>query len=175
MSELMADAIINKEWLEWYGEAWRAYEEYKKQKTILEQRIGNLKAIDYNKDRVTNGSSSHLSEQERYTMRLEKLNKLIKECEEILFPAKERLKNQIGRIKRSEHRKILILRYIERWKWTDIIQECFWYEADLNENFQKYKEKCMQWNRAALINLEKISEKPYIPTGTQLNFISEVT
>lgn len=175
MTELMANAEIDREWLEWYGEAWRAYEEYKKQKTILEQRIGSLKAVDYNKDRVTNGASSHISEQERYTMRLEKLNGLLKECETILLPAKERLKKQICRIKRTEYRKILILRYIERWKWTDIIQECFWFESDLNDNFQKYKEKCMQWNRAALQKLEEISEKPYIPTGKQLNLMSEVS
>lgn len=171
MSELMADAIVNREWLEWYGEAWRAYEEYKKQKNILEQRIGNLKAVNYNKDKVMNGSSSHLSEQERYAMRLEKLNGLIKECEEILLPAKERLKQHIKRIKKTEYRKILILRYIERWKWTDIINECFWYEEDINTNFEKYKDKCLFWNRSALKQLEELTEKPYIKAETQLNLL----
>ncbi len=175
MTELMADSVINKEWLEWYGDAWRVYEDYLKQKDILIKRIGTLKAVSYDKDKVINGSSSHLSEQERYTMRLEKINSYIKECEEILLPAKERLKQHIRRIKKAEYRKILILRYIERWKWTDIIQECFWYEEDINTNFEKYKDKCLFWNRSALKQLEEITEKPYIKAETQLNLLGKET
>lgn len=169
MTELMANSVINKDWLEWYGDAWRVYEDYLKQKDILVKRIGTLKAVNYNKDKVMNGSSSHLSEQERYTMRLEKINSYIKECEEILLPAKERLKQHIKRIKKAEYRKILILRYVERWQWKDIIEECFWYEDDFDKSdITKYKDKVMQWNRAALKKLEEISEKAFIPVEKQL-------
>lgn len=168
MTELMADSPINKEWLEWYGDAWRVYEDYLKQKEVLEKRINNVSGVNYSNVRVTNGSSQFLSEEEKYILRLEKINRLIKECEDILLPAKNRLKQQISRIHKSEYRKVLILRYIERWKWVDIINECFWYEEDLNYNFEKYKTKIMYWNKAALERLEEISERPYIPAHEQI-------
>lgn len=176
MSELlMADAVIDKDWLEWYGDAWRVYDEYLKQREALLKRINSLKSIDYSKDRVTNGASIHISEQERFAMKFEKINALIRECEEILLPAKDRLKKQIARIKRAEYRKILILRYIERWKWTDIIEECYWYEDSFDKSdISKWKDKIMQQNRAALKKLEELSEKPFIPAEKQLNLISEV-
>lgn len=169
MTELWVDSKIDREWLEWFGESWRLYENYKQQREILSKKINSLKSVNYDSDKVTNGASSHLSEQERYSMKLERINSLIKECEEILLPAKERLKKQISRIKRAEYRKILILRYVERWKWSDIIEECFWYESDFDKSDQKWKDKIMQQNRAALSQLEKLSNKPYIPTKEQLH------
>lgn len=168
MSELWVDSQIDKEWLDWFGESWRLYEDYKRQRDTLLKRINALKAVNYTSEKVTNGASSHLSEQERFAMKLEKINTTIKECESILFPAKERLKKQISRIKRAEYRKILILRYIERWKWSDIIEECYWYESDFDKSEQKWKDKIMQQNRAALSQLEKLSDKAYIPTEKQL-------
>ena len=162
MTELMADSTINKEWLEWYGDAWRVYEDYLKQRDILEKRINGVSGVNYSNAKVTNGASHFLSEEEKFILRLEKINRLIKECEDILLPAKERLKQQIARIHKSEYRKVLILRYVERWKWVDIINECFWYEEDLNYNFEKYKTKIMYWNRSALEKLEEISKKAYV-------------
>lgn len=163
MSEqLMADAEIDREWLDWFGDAWRVYEGFLKQREQLIKRINALKAVDYGKDKVQNGASNHTSEQERYVLKLEKINGLIQNCESILLPAKQRLKQKISRIKRAEYRKILILRYVERWKWTDIIQECFWYEDDFDKSdFSKYKDRVMQWNRAALKQLEDLKEVPY--------------
>lgn len=169
MSELWVNSKLDREWLEWFGESWRVYEEYKRKRDFLINKINSLKSINYANDKVTNGASSHLSEQERYAMKLEKINGLISECESILFPAKERLKKQISRIKRAEYRKILILRYVERWKWSDIIEECFWYESNFEKTDPKWKDKIMQQNRAALFQLEKLSDKPYIPTEEQLH------
>lgn len=168
MSELWVDSQIDKEWLDWFGESWRLYEDYKRQRDTLVKRINALKAVNYTSEKVTNGASSHISEQERFAMKLEKINTTIKECESILFPAKERLKKQISRIKRAEYRKILILRYVERWKWSDIIEECFWYETNFDKTDPKWKDKIMQQNRAALSQLEKLADKPYIPTEEQL-------
>lgn len=167
MSEqLWVESKIDREWLEWYGESCRILEIYKTEKTALIKRINTLKSVDYSKDRVTNGASQHVSEEERFTLRLEKINGLIAECEKILLPAKERLKQQISRIKRAEYRKILILRYVERWKWSDIIQECFWYEEDFDKSdYTKYKDKVLYWNRASLKALEDLSDKPFIPAN----------
>lgn len=167
-TELMAHSTINKEWLEWYGDAWRVYEDYLKQKDILEKRINAVAGVNYSNVKVTNGSGHFLSEEEKYILRLEKINRLIKECEEILLPAKSRLKQQIARIHKSEYRKVLILRYVERWKWVDIINECFWYEEDLNYNFEKYKTKIMYWNKAALERLEELSQQAFIPTQIKI-------
>lgn len=64
---------------------------------------------------------------------------------------------------------MLVLRYIERWKWSDIIEECFWYEDDFEEEkYGKYKDMVMYWNRRALEELKKISAKPYVPISRQL-------
>jgi hypothetical protein len=170
MTELLwVNSTIDREWLEWFGESWRLYENYKQQREILSKKINSLKSVNYDSDKVTNGASSHLSEQERYSMKLERINSLIKECEEILFPAKERLKKQISRIKRAEYRKILILRYIERWKWSDVIEECFWYEDNFDKTDPKWKDKIMQQNRAALQKLEELSQKPFVPAEKQLH------
>ena len=148
MSEqLWINSNIDRDWLEWFGESWRVYNSYLKQKNLLEKQLNSLKSIDYSKDKVTNGASNKLSEQERFALQLEKINQNIKECEKILFPAKNRLKKQICRIKRAEYRRILILRYIEHWKWSDIIEECFWFEDDFNKSdITKYKDKVMHWN-----------------------------
>ena len=170
MTELLwVNSTIDRDWLEWFGTSWRVYEDYKRQREILSKKINSLKSVNYDSDKVSNGASSHLSEQERYAMKLERINSLIKECEEILFPAKERLKKQISRIKRADYRKILILRYVEHWKWSDIIEECFWYESNFEKTDPKWKDKIMQQNRAALFQLEKLSDKPYVPTEQQLH------
>lgn len=173
MSELWIEAKIDRDWLEWFGTSWRLYENYLKQRESLIKKINSLKSIIFDKVKVSNGASSYISEQERFVLRLEKVNECIKECEDILLPAKDRLKKQIARIKRAEYRKILILRYIEHWKWSDIIEECFWYEEDFDKSdISKWKDKIMQQNRAALFQLEKLSDKVFIPTEQQLHFES---
>lgn len=171
MSELWVNSKIDREWLEWFGESWRVYESYKQQKAAIEKKINSLQSVDLSKPNVQNGASTHISEQERYVLRLEKINSLIKECENILLPAKQRLKMQIARITKAHYRKILILRYIEHWKWSDIIEDCFWYEEDFNKSdYGKYKDKVLDWNRRALNKLEDLSEKPFIPVN-QLHII----
>ena len=85
------------------------------------------------------------------------------EYEQWLKPEKDIIIHQIARIKRQEYRKILVLRYIEKWKWSEIIQECFWFEADYEIQKQdKYKDKVLYWNRQALKELEEVSQKPYV-------------
>lgn len=145
-----------------FGAILREYESLKEQKYKLEKQLG-LSGVDYSKIKVTTGNSQKLSEQERFTMFLQKINKKMLEYEQWLKPEKEIIVSQIARVKRQEYRKILVLRYIEKWKWSEIIQECFWFEADYEiEKQSKYKDKVLYWNRQALKDLEKISQKPYI-------------
>ena len=145
-----------------FGAVMREYNDLKNQKYKLEKRLG-LSGIDYSKIKVTSGNGQKLSEQERFTIALQKINAKMLEYEQWLKPEKEIIIQQIARIKRQEYRKILVLRYIEKWKWSEIIQECFWFEADYEEQKQdKYKVKVLYWNRQALKELEEVSKKPFV-------------
>lgn len=145
-----------------FGAILREYESLKDQKYKLEKQLG-LSGVDYSKLKVTNGNGQKYSAQERFTIALQKINAKMLEYEQWLKPEKEIIISQISRIKRQEYRKILVLRYIEKWKWAEIIQECFWFESDYEtEKQNKYKDKVLYWNRQALKELEQISQKPYI-------------
>lgn len=149
------------EWLQWYGDAWRAYEEYLKEKKALESKLSSISGIDYSKDKIKNGSKKQ-SEEERFILKLEKRNKEIQECEKILFPAKARLIEQIKRIPKANWRKVLILYYVERWKLKDITEDCFWYEKDYETNKDVYLATVKRWKREAVQKLTEISQKPYV-------------
>ena len=158
MSELWADSTIDREWLDWFGRSWRIYSKYKKLKTQLANKINSLKSIDYSKDRVTNGASNHISEQERYALKLEKVNKLIKEAESVLLPAKERLIKQIKRIKNANHRAVLILYYVEHRKLTDIVEYIFDVQLDYEEKKDTtYLDLVKRWKREAIEKLESLN------------------
>lgn len=154
--------VINKE-----------YETLLRYKQNLIQKIGILRAVDYTRERVQSGNAPKISEQERYAMALQKINAKIAEYEVWIQPEKEIIKNQISRIRNCEnatdYRRILVLRYIEKWKFSEITQELFWLERDFEENGNKYKDKTMRWHREALQKLEKISTQPYVPIAKQLH------
>lgn len=146
-----------------FGEILKEYDTLKRHKKLLVEKIGTIKGIDYSRDRVHTGNSCRTSEEERYAMKLETVNNKLKEYEEWITPEKEIIKNQIARVKKRDYRKILIYRYIERWKWSEIIQEFFELEQDYEEEKQgKYRDTMMYWNRRAVAALEKISSQPYI-------------
>ena len=145
-----------------FGAVMREYQDLKNQKYKLEKRLG-LSGVDYSKIKVTSGNGQKISEQERFTIALQKINAKLTDYESWINPEKDIIVHQIARVKRQEYRKILVLRYIEKWKWSEIIQECFWYEADYEiEKQSKYKDKVLYWNRQALKELEEVSQKPYV-------------
>lgn len=145
-----------------FGAVMREYNDLKSQKFKLEKRLG-LSGVDYSKIKVTSGNGLKFSEEERFVLALQKINSKMQEYEKWLIPEKEVIVKQIARVKRQEYRKILVLRYIEKWKWSEIIQECFWFEADYEDEKQnKYKDKVLYWNRQALKELEEVSQKPYV-------------
>lgn len=58
----------------------------------------------------------------------------------------------------------MIYRYLELWKWSEIIQDFFEFEDDFEvEKEGKYKQNVMYWHRAALQELEKLRYTVYIP------------
>lgn len=156
-----------------FGAILREYESLKDQRYKLEKRLG-LSGIDYSKIKVTTGNGQKLSEQERFTIALQRINAKMLEYEQWLKPEKEIIVSQIARVKRHEYRKILVLRYVEKWKWNEIIHEFFWFEDDFDdEKNLKYKDKVLYWNRQALKELEQISSKPFEPQIKQLNILTK--
>lgn len=159
---------ITIERLDNYAEIVKEYDYLLHQKNNLIKKLG-LKGVDYSKIKVTSGNGAKISEQEHYVMSLQKINAKIADYESWLKPEKEIIKTQIARIKKWHFRKILVLRYIEKWKWSEIIDEFFGFEDDFeDEKNLKYKDKIFDWNRRALAELEKVSAMPYIPSTKQL-------
>ena len=159
---------ITIERLDNYAEIVKEYDYLLHQKNNLIKKLG-LKGVDYSKIKVTSGNGAKISEQEHYVMSLQKINSKIADYESWLKPEKEIIKTQIARIKKWHFRKILVLRYIEKWKWSEIIDEFFGFEDDFEEEKNlRYKDKIFDWNKAALAELEKISAKPYVKASKQL-------
>lgn len=152
-----------------FAEIQKEYQELLDRKKKMTARLSSLPAVDYTRVHVANGSSKPISAQERYVLALERLNAEIRKYEGWLPFEKEIIKNQIARISKPRYRQVLILRYLERWKWSEIIEECCWFEPDFEEEkHNKYKDIVMYWNRRALEELEKVSNKPYVPISRQL-------
>lgn len=159
---------ITIERLDNYAEIVKEYDYLLHQKNNLIKKLG-LKGVDYSKIKVTSGNGAKVSEEEHYVMSLQKINAKIADYESWLKPEKEIIKTQIARIKKWHFRKILVLRYIEKWKWSEIIDEFFGFEDDFeDEKNLKYKDKIFDWNRRALAELEKVSAMPYKKATKQL-------
>lgn len=145
-----------------------------KKKNII-SKIGSTHGIDYSRIKVTSGNTGKTSEQEHYAMSLQKINSEIDFLKYKVFECyglveeHEVIKAQIKRIKKWNYRKILVYRYLEKWKWSEIIQDFFEFESDYeDEKNGKYKDTVMYWHTRALEELKKISEKPYVPVAKQL-------
>lgn len=140
-----------------------------RKKEQIKAKLGILSGVDYSKIKVTAGNGQKTSEQEHYAMTLQKINKKIDEYKAWLVPEHQIIKTQIARVKKWNYRKILVYRYLEKWKWSEIIQDFFEFEEDFEtEKDTKYKDTVMYWHRRALEELEKVSNKPYLPAVEQL-------
>lgn len=163
---------ITLERLDNFSEILKEYEILKRYKQNLIAKCNTLKSIDYSKIKVQTGNGAKTSEQEYYAMKLQSINNKMREYETWITPEKEIIKNQIARVPKRDYRKLLILRYIEKWKWAEIVQEFFEFENDYEEGKGgRYRDMIMYWNRRALEELQKISSKPYEPVIKQLNLI----
>lgn len=160
---------ITIERLDNFGEIMKEYNKLLEYKQNLTNKINSLSGIDYSKDKIQSGNGKKTSQQEHYVISLEKINNRIREYEAWLTPEKEIIKNQISRVPKRDYRKLLILRYIEKWKWAEIVQEFFEFERDYEAQKKlKYWDTVMYWNRAALNILDYVSSRPYIPEAKQL-------
>lgn len=162
---------ITMERLTAYQDMVREYDFLLDKKAKIIKKTNTLQAVDYSKDRVQSGNGQKTTQPEMYAIQLEKINNRISELEPKLKSEHEELKMQIARIKKWNFRKVLVLRYLEKWKWNEIIQEFFWQEDDYDEAKDfKYKDKILFWHRQALEQLQKVSDKPFIKIEKQLHF-----
>lgn len=145
-----------------------------RKKLILNSAAG-AHGVDYSKLKVTTGNGNRTSEEERYVSALKKVDEEINHYLYKVFGVygllqeHEVIKTQIRRVTNADYRKILTLRYLEKWKWSEIIYEFFWMQEDFAiEEHGKYKRKMLDWHARALEELKKISEKPYVPVTKQL-------
>lgn len=154
--------LITQERLDDYLEEVRVLNNLLETKQKIMSKFG-LHGVNYSKDKVTSGNGQKLTEEERFTNNLLKINAQIDELKPKLQREHFVLKTQFARVKKYEYRKILVYRYIEKWKWSEIIQDFFEFEDDyeLQKN-DKYKDKIMYWHRRALEELQKVSSKPFI-------------
>lgn len=91
-------------------------------------------------------------------MTLQKINARIDELKFKLAKEHEIIKAAIAKVKKWNYRKILVLRYLEKRKWSEIIEEFFGLEEDFDEEKNyKYKDKIFYWNRQALAGLEEVN------------------
>lgn len=161
---------ITLERLDNFSEIQKEYDTLKRHKQNLIAKYNTLKSIDYSKIKVQTGNGPKISEQEYYAMKLQSINDKMREYEAWILPEKEIIKNQIARVPKRDYRKLLILRYIDKWKWSEIIQEFFEFEIDYEEEKNgRYKDTIFYWNRRALEELQNISKEPYVPTAKQLH------
>ena len=125
-----------------------------RKKEQIKERLNMLKSPNYMETKVMKGSKNKTSEQETYVIKLEKINRKIDEDKAFLVPEHETIKREIARVKKWQYRKLLVCRYLEKWKWSEIIQDFFEFEDDFEaEKDFKYKERIMYWHRRALKEL----------------------
>lgn len=134
----------------------------------IETKSG-LKGLNLSKIKVTNGSLKPFSTPEKHTIELEHVNNDIKKVRAFLDTEHQELITQIGRLKRWYWRRVIVYKYIEAWKISEIISYFFADEEDYEiEKEGKYRKKVERWLDEAVENLQKVTQKPFIKQTKQL-------
>jgi hypothetical protein len=119
-----------------------------------------LKAYDYSKIKVTAGNGHRMTDQEKAAIRVEKIDKEIKELEVIVKPEQIELNKQIERVDSlsNDYRHAAILRqlYIDGDSIKDVILN--FYETDSKEA----RKSIAGLRKTAEKLLAKISTTPFI-------------
>lgn len=151
------------------------------QKDALIKRVGQLQSLRLVPDKVQSGNKRRLSEEERYVLYLEKVNKQISEYESALEAGKKEMYGYIDRLPRFEWREMIRQYYFWRCEWWQVAEHLFISDPNLyvpdtkkgtqesiNSNFMRV---VYQWRHKALSELERIYNTPYIPAPQQLHLI----
>lgn len=150
------DKILTVERLNQYSENVKELDFLIRKRELLKKRLDGIQSIDFERTRVTSGNGRKTSPQEHYAISLEQINKRIDECTKYLASEHSLIKEKISAIAKWQYRKLLVYRYLEKLKWSEIIADFFEYEEDFEEEKDfKYKERILYWHRKALKELTK--------------------
>ena len=134
-----------------------------------------LKAYDYSKIKVTAGNGHRMTDQEKAAIRVEKIDKQIKELEAIVTPEQNILLQQLDRLeeKSNDYRHAAILRqlYVDGCSLKDVILS--FYPEDTKES----RKSISGLRNTAEKMLAKISEIPFIKVEQMIieDFITHVS
>lgn len=179
----MQDEFVNKYRLERYGGLLRELSELMEEKRIYEEHLNAIKAVDYSKIKVTNGSSKVTSTQETFVLKLQEINQQIDRLDKKIMQEREIIERQLGRLANHTYRQILKMRFVEQKSVYQVsytlrlsqflkenpatptteLQKAF-YDAHI----LKYRDEIMRLQRQALNQLAKISLIPYVQETSQL-------
>ncbi|MBR4122997.1 MAG: hypothetical protein IKY45_03825 [Clostridia bacterium] len=155
--------ILNKERLEEYRKIVNWLQSLYARRRELLQTMG-LKSVDLSRTRVTSGSKP-MSEEERNAIKLEKINREIKENEakrNVLF---DEFETQIKRLPDPKHQFFLREYYVDNTPRKEVIDMIYGEGAHLDAGKIK---KFDRLQTAALNSLQKVSKTPFIEVTQQL-------
>lgn len=157
---------INKEKLMLHKQYVKKLNRKREFKRELESKMG-LKSYDYSKIKVINGDSRRTSEEERFILKLEKINRELRELEAIVIPEQKEIEAQLTRVEVKDwrYREILQSYYIDDIPAKEIIVEIYGDKADKDPAIWK---QYYRLQSAAIRELAKVSEKPFIQIERQL-------
>lgn len=150
---------ITKERLDNFLENIKELERLYERKQKIETKYG-VHSVVLSKDKVT-GGHKNLTNQELYALEISELDNEIKKIETYISDEKNVLIQQMKRLEYL-HRRVLILYFIKNYKWLQVTQNLYSIEPDYEENFENYRRKTFELRKKALIELQKVSEKPFI-------------
>lgn len=150
----------------------------------MQEDLSSLRAVDYSKEKISQTKRKTASGPEIYTLMLEEYKKQIKYYKYGCFKTESGdtyglveenkiISRQLARIDSEKYRTVLIKRYIDGFMFKNIAYYLFYGQPDFKTNFEKYLNTVKEWDRAGLAQLEKISQKPYVPTSEPIQLIME--
>ncbi len=149
---------VDKTYLRLYLHKVHNLDSLKRLKFELLESCG-LKSYDFNKIKVTSGSKK-LSIQEQSILRVERINKQIKQLEAEIQPIKQDLTNQIQRVDENSddfrHAEILRMLYLEGFTMKDVILNYY------TEDTKTTRSNIEGLRKTAEKLLAKISSTPFI-------------
>lgn len=176
--------VITKERLQDFYNSYQYFEKLLNDKKSIEARL-QLKGVSYDGIKVMSGNGRKLSEQERFVIALERIDNEINRQRTKLEYEKSVIEAQLLRLPKPIHRKIIALKYIEKWKIWEIIEDLYigdprWNpDMDLEEfkkssEYEYFRNQFYHEEKVAIKNLEKITGKPFVENQNQLRIFREV-
>ena len=166
---------ITRERLDRYLDNCKMLVYYEQKKRNLEKKVG-LSGVDYSKIKVTTGNGQKVSEQERYAIILERINKEISTLRAEIKPEHDIIIAQIRRVNSSRSRTIITLKYIEKRSTQDLVEYFFCDDPLWNPNnnlqefkktpeYENYRRQYLLWQQKAIEDIEQISGAPFTPAN----------